>query len=249
LLVERALAERPDAFVFVPVHETAMDESVARINAAGIPLVNIINRLARGHYVAFVGADDYRLARDVARHLFRHLGGKGAVLIMEGVPGAVTGRARLRGFHDAAADCPGIRIAASRNGAFLRAVAAREMRSLLLARPAIDGVLAANDDMALGVIEALAEQGLSIPVTGVNAVPEAVSALRSGRLLATADFDALKISCIATEVAIRHLRGERVPREIELPVQVVDAVNCGPWDKPLEERECPNWDEVVKVKA
>jgi hypothetical protein len=30
-----------------------------------------------------------------------------------------------------------------------------------------------------------------------------------------------------------------------VPVQIVDAANCRPWDKPLEERACPNWDDVV----
>ena len=53
----------------------------------------------------------------------------------------------------------------------------------------------------------------------------------------------------ATEAALRHLRGERVPRHIELPVQVVDRANCGPWDKPFEERECPRWEEVVKEEG
>ena len=55
----------------------------------------------------------------------------------------------------------------------------------------------------------------------------------------------MKMSCIATEAAIRHLRGEAVPAEIELPVQIVDASNFQPWDRPVEERECPRWEDVV----
>ena len=46
----------------------------------------------------------------------------------------------------------------------------------------------------------------------------------------------MKMGCVATEAAIRHLRGEAVPEEIMLPVQIVDRTNCGPWDKPFEER-------------
>jgi ribose transport system substrate-binding protein len=113
----------------------------------------------------------------------------------------------------------------------------------LLAR--IDGIVAANDVMSLGAIEALEDYGRRVPVVGVNAIPEAITALKSGRLLATVDFDALKISCVATEAALRHLRGERVPSDILLPVQIVDATNYLPWDKPLEERECPRWSDVV----
>ena len=45
-------------------------------------------------------------------------------------------------------------------------------------------------------------------------------------MLATADFDAMAMSEIATEAAVRHLRGEAIPAEIMLPVQVVDMGNC-----------------------
>jgi ribose transport system substrate-binding protein len=244
-LVEQALEDRPDAIVFVPVHDTAMDESVRRINAAGIPLCNIINRMSRGERVTFVGSDDYRLGRDVARRLLGHIGGKGDVVVISGVPAAVTGQDRLRGFHDAVREFPGVRIAGERAGDFQRDGGRRAMEQLLSSCPRIDGVLSANDAMSLGAIEALETAGRRIPVIGVNAVPEAITALRSGRLLATVDFDALKISCIATEAAIRHLRGLPVPAEIELPVQIVDATNCQPWDRPLEERECPRWEDVV----
>ena len=53
-------------------------------------------------------------------------------------------------------------------------------------------------------------------------------------MLATADFDAMAMSEIATEAAVRHLRGERVPAEIILPVQVIDAANCAAWNVPFE---------------
>jgi ribose transport system substrate-binding protein len=99
--------------------------------------------------------------------------------------------------------------------------------------------------MALGAIEAMTAAGRMIPVVGVNALPDAIGAIKRGTLLATVDFDAMKIGCIATEAAIRHLRGERLPADIMLPVQVVDAGNCAPWDRPIDARECPRWEDVV----
>ncbi len=244
-LVEQAIAARPDAAVFVPVHLTALDASVSKMNAAGIPIVNYLNRLARGRFVSFVGADDYRLGRDIAAYLFRHLGGKGDVVMMEGVPGAVTSRERVRGFHDAARECPGIRIVATRAADYQESTARRVMAELLAELPRIDGVLSANDVMSLGILSALDTAGRSAPVIGVNALPEAINAIKAGKLLATVDFDALKISCIATEAAIRHLRGESVPGEIILPASIVDRSNYQPWDKPLEQRECPRWSDVT----
>lgn len=244
-LVEQAIAARPDAMVFVPVHAAAMNASVRKINATGIPMVNYLNRLSEGERVTFVGSDDYRLACDIAVYLFRHIGGKGEVAIIEGVPGAVTSRERLRGFQDAARQWPGIRVVASRPGDYQRETAKRVMVELLATLPRIDGILSANDIMSLGIIEALEAAGRRIPVIGVNAIPEAIAAIKLGKLLATVDFDAMKISCVATEAAIRHLRGQSVPEEIALPVQIVDATNYKPWDKPLEEREGPRWEDVV----
>jgi len=245
-LVGQVLAARPDAVVFVPVHLAALDASVRNLNDAGIPVVNYLNRLEQGRFVSFVGADDFRLGRDIAVYLFRHLGGKGDVLIMEGVPGATTSRDRVRGFRDAARGFPDIRVIATRQGQFLEGPAKKVMMDLLAEGIRLDGILAANDAMALGILSALDAAGQGIPVIGVNALPDAIASLKAGKLLATVDFDALKFAAIATEAAIRHLRRQAVPPEIILPVQIVDRSNYLPWDRPLEERQCPSWGDVVE---
>jgi ribose transport system substrate-binding protein len=151
----------------------------------------------------------------------------------------------VRGFEETAKDWPEIRIVATRAGDYQHDVARREMARLLAELPRIDGILSANDVMSLGIIEAMLAAKRRIPVIGVNALPEAIAAIKEGTLLATVDFNAMNISCIAAEAAIRHLRGERVPDEILLPVQVVDASNFEPWDCPLEDRACPRWEEVI----
>ena len=245
-LVERAISARVDAVVFVPVHAEAMRDSVRKLNAAGIPTVNYLNRLTEGEFVTFVGSDDYQLAKDIAGYLFRHIGNKGEIVIIEGIPAAVTSRDRLRGFHDAIKQHPGIRVAASVNGDYQQGAARRVMAELLPKLPRMDGILSANDVMSLGAIEALEAAGRLVPVIGVNAIPDAITAIKSGRLLATVDFNALDIAAIAAEAAVRHLRGLAVPREIMLPVRIVDAANYRPWDKPFEQRESPRWEEIVK---
>jgi ribose transport system substrate-binding protein len=246
-LVDAALAARPDAFVFVPVHVNEMTPAVRRINAAGIPIFNILNRVSAGEIVSFVGADDYRLAFDLADHLIRHLGGRGRIVLLEGMPGSVTSTDRMKGFRDRLAATSEIEVLATLEGEYQEAAARRAMDAFIdSTRVLPDAVIAANDAMALGVIAALETRGLRTIVTGVNAVPDAIAAIKRGALLATADFDALKIACIATEAAIRHLSGETVPREIILPTRIVERSNCAAWDRPLEERECPRWDEVVR---
>ena len=244
-LIDVALAARPDGFVFVPVHETAVDGAVRKIDASGIPLANFINRMGTGERVTFVGSDDVALAIAVAERLMRAIDGRGEILVMEGTSGSVTSKARLAGFREAAARFPGVRIAAVGAANYQHDDARWLMEEWLGTYARIDGVLCANDVMALGAIEAMHAAGRMIPVVGVNALPEAIHALKDGTLLATADFDALKMACVATEAVIRHLRGEAVPREIMLPVTVVERANCAPWDRPLAERECPRWEEVA----
>ncbi len=245
-LIDAALVARPDAIVLVPVHPSAVNPAIERINAARIPLVACINRLGAGECVAFVGSDDYALAFDIGRYLFERLHEEGSVVILEGAAQAVTSIARVRAFRDAAQRHPGIRIIAAASGRYLQQPARAAMAQLLAAHPRIDGVLAANDSMAIGAVEALRAAGRRALVVGVNAIPQAIEAIKSGDMLATADFDAMSMASLATECAIRHLRGEAVPKEIMLPVQLVDRGNCASWDKSYAERQCPTWSEAVK---
>jgi ribose transport system substrate-binding protein len=121
------------------------------------------------------------------------------------------------------------------------------MAELLAAEPRIDGVLAANDFMALGALEAMRAAGRKMPIVGINATPEGVAAIKSGDLLASSSFDAMKMTCLAVEAAVRVLGGERVPAEIMLPVEVIDRSNCRSWDRPYADRPLPEWGAHVRM--
>ncbi len=240
-LIGRAIDLRPDAIVFVPVHETAVNEGIRRINAAGIPLFNLIAATSTGERITFVGSDDLALAAEVTRYLGARLAGTRRIVVLEGNPASPTSAERMKGILMAAAESPGLEVVARLRGDYQRDVARRAMAGLLARGTEFEGIVAANDSMALGALDALEEKALARPVVGVNAIPEAVAAIREGRMLATADFDAMKMACIATEAALRHLRGEAVPARILLPVQIVERSNCSSWDRPYESRECPAW--------
>lgn len=244
-LIEQALAARPDAMLLVPVHPIDVNAAIRKINAAEIPLVSYINRLTEGQCVAFVGSNDYPPAFKIACYVFERLAGEGDVVIVEGPPESVTSLERVRAFRDAAAAYPRIRVVAACNGRYLMQPARAAMARMLDAVPRIDAVLAANDIMAIGVLEALRAARRSALLAGVNATPEAIAAIKSGAMIATADFNAMNMGSLAAECAIRHLRGETVPREIILPVQIVDRANCSMWDRPYEERACLTWSGVV----
>ena len=246
-LIAQAIADLPDAAVFVPVDETAVNDAILGFDAARIPLFNIITRTTAGRRATFVGSDDRALARDIARYLFGKLSRRGTIIILEGTPASATSRERLLGFHDALAEHFGINVRGSLRGDYQRDIA----RDVFLRAKdqwlGVDAVLCANDVMALGVLDALdADAGNGPLVVGVNAIPEAAAAIATGRMLATADFNAMAMSEIATEAAVRHLRGESLPPEIMLPVRIVDAANCAAWNAPFVARASPIWDDIVR---
>ena len=154
-LIERAIAERPDAVVFVPVHETAVNDAILGFDAARIPLFNFITRTTIGQRVCFVGSDDHALAKSIARHLFSKLSGRGEIVIVEGTPASATSRERLNGFQDALADHPDISVRLSLRGDYQRDVARAAFASAADKVQGIDAILCANDSMALGVLDVL----------------------------------------------------------------------------------------------
>ena len=244
-LIDAALATRPDAFVFTPVHPTQIDAALARVHAAGIPLFGFVNEHAAARYVAYCGASDAQLASDIAEYLFTHLQGRGNVVIVEGPAESVTSIERVQAFEAAARRHPGIRIIGRCSGGYQRAPAREAFAALLAEVPQTAAVLAANDIMAIGVLDALQAAGRSAAVVGVNAIPQAIDAIRDGRMLATADFNAMQMCFTATECALRHLRGEAVPSRVDLPVAIVDRHNAAGWDLPYAERRLLTLKELL----
>jgi ribose transport system substrate-binding protein len=243
-LVHEALAGKPDAFVFTPVHPSRVNDAIAAIRAAGVPIFGFVNRMEPGLAESYVGASDTRLASDIAAYLMAHLRGRGRVAIVEGPADSITSQERVAAFEAAVRLHPGIHIVARCDGRYQREPARHAFAALLKAHEGIDAVLAANDIMAIGVLDALQATGREATVVGVNAIPQAIDAIRAGRMLATADFNAMQMCFLATECAIRSLRGEAVPREIELPVAIVDRSNCEQWDLPYERRPLATLKEI-----
>jgi ribose transport system substrate-binding protein len=244
-LIDGALAMGVDAIVLAPVHPTRVNAAIARINAAGVPLFAFVNPIPAGRCASSVGADDYALGLGIAQYLFTHLQGRGRVLVVSGPAESVSSIARVRAFHDAARAHPAITIAGNCAGDYVREKARGSVARWLADNAGLDGCLAANDVMALGAVDALRAGGRRAAVAGVNAIPEAIAAIKGGDMLATVDFSAMHMAYLATECAVRHLRGEPVPADIQLPAEIVDRGNCDAWDAPFEQRPLPTLAETL----
>lgn len=237
--VEDVIVKKPDAIVFIPVDYKAMVPAVEKINSANIPVVNITDRIASGKLVAYVGADDYNIGLATARHLLKAMGAKGNVIILEGVKGSLTNVDRVRGFNDALKENPNVKLLASQPANYQRLQALQVMENLMQSHSQIDGVLAANDPMAVGALEALEAANRKALVVGINGSKEAVELIKSGKLLASGDFNGFIQGCLGTEIAVRNLRKQTTPTEIILKPVVIEKTNFQAYDIPVEQRQCP----------
>ena len=245
--VEDVVVKKPDAIVFTPVDYKALVPGVEKINAANIPVVNITDRSASGKFVAFVGSDDYSTALETARYLLKTLNGKGNFIIIEGVKGALTNTDRVRGFNDALKENPGAKLLASQPGNYQRLQALQVMENLLQSHPQVDGVLAANDAMAMGAIEALDGANRTAKVIGINGTKEAVDAIKADKLLASGDYNGFLQGCIGTIIAARTLRKQPIVPEVLLKATVVSKENYQPYETPVESRTCPTWEQALTL--
>ena len=118
------------------------------------------------------------------------MGGKGKVVHIDGVPAAITAQNRKKGFDRAVKENPGIELLASQPGNYRRLPAVQVFENLMQRFPVIDAVFCANDDMAVGIAEALAAagRGNNTKVVGIDGIPDATAAIAAGKMFAIGGF-------------------------------------------------------------
>ncbi len=120
------------------------------------------------------------------------------------------------------------------HGDFLASSGADAVRLLLDERKAeFEAVVAANDEMALGVLEALHERGMrvpdDVPVIGFDDIEEARFATPP---LSTVRQPLYEQGRRATEMLLALLAGEEVPEQVTLPTELVVRCSCGCLPQP-----------------
>jgi len=244
-LIDDVIRSKPDAVVLAPFDSKAMVPAVDRLSAAGIPVVNVNERLVGGNAVSYVGTDDYELALATARYLVNAMGAKGNVVILEGPDNLPASVARVKGFKDALKEFPDVKLVASKSASYARVAAADVMKSFLRTYPQIDGVLAANDAMAIGAVEQLKTANKKALVVGINAGKEVLDFVKWRDILGSGDANGFVQGCLGVEIALRHLRKQPVPQELMLKPVVVDKSNYQPYETPMEQRACPTLESVA----
>jgi ribose transport system substrate-binding protein len=243
-LVDDAIKDKPDAIVFVPVKFTEADSAVKKINAALIPLVNANEPLVNASIVGYVGTNDVSLARETGRYLLKALNGSGSVVILDGPDANFTAQGRGQGFRDVIKEFPDVKLLDGKPANYQRAEGKKVVAGFLSKFSHVDGILAGNDPMAMGAVDALKAANRKALVVGINASREVMDFIKSGDIVGSGDYDTFAQGCLAVEMAVRAIRKENVPKELILKPTVIDKTNDAPFDQPFEKRECPTLSNV-----
>ena len=229
-IVENLVQTGIKALLITPSGSREIVAVLAKVNAAGIPIVIVDTRLdaaaataAGVTTAAFIGSDNYEGGKSAGAVLLELSGGKAKVALIEGIPGHDTGDQRLRGFRDATKDAPGIKIVASQTANWERDQGFTVFQNMLQAHPEIDSVFACNDMMALGAVEAIAAAGKTgkIRVIGFDAVDDARKAIESGAMAASVAQSPADMGRLAVESASKLIKGEPISKEQTVPIELV----------------------------
>ena len=211
--VENFITQGVDAIVIAPADSRALVPPLKRAVDSGIVVVNIdveLDAKAKqdaGLELAFVGPDNRAGAKMSGDALAEALGEGGKVVILEGNPGADNAVQRKLGFDDAVAD-GNLDLLDSRTAHWETEEANTVFTNMLTVNPDIQGVMAANDSMALGVVTALAASGRTdIQVVGFDNVPAIQPMIKNGQVLATVDQFGSQMAAIGIEKALEVVDG------------------------------------------
>ncbi len=229
--VESFIAQKVDAIILNPCEVEASSPCVAKALAAGIPVINV-NSETRDKPTAFVGSRDEESARLAMEYIARRLNGQGNVLMMQGFLGQAAQIKRDQGAREALKANPGLRLLTEQTAEWDRAKALSLMENWIQAHGTnIQAVFAQNDEMGLGAVLAL-EQARSkgkVVVVSVDAIADALQAVKAGRLDATVFQDAKGQGGIAIETALKIIRKQPFEPQVFIPFQLVTKENIGQY--------------------
>lgn len=182
----------------LPNNDSDTTPIIKQAQAAGAYVVTQWNKPADlkvsdyDKWVAHITYDGKESGKQIADALFKAIGGKGGIIALQGVLDTAAAKDRFAGLQNALKSNPDVVLLDQQAADFDRAKALNLTKTLLTKHgDKITGIWAANDDMALGALQALEATGRAgkVAVVGIDAVPDAVKAVGAGTMTATVSSD------------------------------------------------------------
>ena len=224
-MVENAVNQGVSAIMASPISDANLTTAVENAQDANIPVINVNDGpIAIADY--YCGPNAYQNGLLAAEWVSNKLGDEGQVGIVVGMAKAFAARERTAGFKDWIADNnSGLEVVAEQNADWDRQKAKELAATWIIQYPDMKAIFCNNDDMALGVVEAVDEAEADILVVGVDGIGEAYDSIRAGKLDATVDSFPYYMAQVATEVTLRALAGQDVPHVTATPQALIDSEN------------------------
>jgi ABC-type sugar transport system substrate-binding protein len=229
-LARQLAAGKNDCYVANPIAATNL---IAALRGVSGPIVNIDSpidlaaaRRAGVRVSTFIGTNDAAAGRLAAATMISLLPGGGTVALVGGTPDSVNSKRRLRGL-EAGIRATRVSVAAKVDADYARATAEADAERILHLHPHLSGFFAANDEMALGIVDAVRSAGKTGDVTiiGVDGIPEALDAVRDGSISATVSQYPYVMGQMGVEACIAAVHGASLPAKVDAPMAVVTKSN------------------------
>jgi inositol transport system substrate-binding protein len=214
--VEAAITQKVDAIVISPTDVNAMAPALEAAVAAKIPVVTIDRRVAKVNgLLAHVGADNVKGGEAQAQAIMADFPNGAKIFHLQGQPGAGPAIDRNKGLHNVLDKVKDkYQIVFEQTANFARAEGLSVTEAGLAGKGKPDVIVCANDDMALGAMEAAKARGFNdIKIYGFDALPEALKAVKDGGMQATIEQFPGEQSREAMRVAVAFARDGKKPAE------------------------------------
>jgi galactofuranose transport system substrate-binding protein len=229
------IQQKVDVIAFSPVVQTGWDTILKEAKTAKIPVIltdRAVDSKDTSLYQTFLGSDFVKEGQKAGQWLVKDSkSATGTVNIVElqGTTGSAPAIDRQKGFKDAIAADPKLKIVASQTGDFTRAGGKQVMEAFLKANKNINVLYAHNDDMALGAIEAIEGAGLKpgtdIKIISVDAVKDGMTALAAGKINYIVECNPL-LGPQLMDLVKKVAAGESVPNRIETEETEFDSAKA-----------------------
>src|SRR5215510_4656842 len=223
--VQDLVARGVKGILISPIDAVGVNAAYDAAAAAKVPIVSIARGSASPNQTIHVAMDEKQIGRDIAEWTARRLGGKGQIAMLLGPSGAPTFKNLADGYAEVMAKYPDIKIVFKSDGPLTRERGVKQTEDALVANPDLAAVYTANDDVALGAMQAVLAANAKTIVTGMNGVPPALRAVKDGKLAMTIELNPVLWGRLGVDVLAQYLKGDKVEPRVFIKHVIIDKTN------------------------
>ncbi|WP_052476239.1 substrate-binding domain-containing protein [Cohnella kolymensis] len=225
--VDTLVAQKVDALILNSVDFVGSGPAVDKAKEAGIPVVEVITFTKNENYDVFVGTDPKQSGIMMGEFLAKALNGKGNVALLQGQIGHSAEITRGAGLKESLFDkYSDVKLVTEQTANWNRDEALRITEDWLQRFPELNAIAAQNDEMAMGALQAVEAAGRKdVIVAGIDGIPDALNAVKDGRLGSTILDNVTAEGKRAVEVAVGLIKGEKFDKKELVDYVPIDKSN------------------------